>query len=98
MESKATKREAARLQKTIVVIVEVAEQSVWASDSHTSETRVKRRHTLRVIPSEKEVCALFQFQEGRSDHSEQRRLKASNKFDLGQLMKDTTVNGKETHE
>ena len=66
------KREAARLQRTIVVIVEAAktETNGRMSDRHASRKCVKTRHTLWVIPCEKEMGALFQSQESRSDHSE----------------------------
>jgi len=46
----ATKREAARLQKMIVVIVEAAENEGWVSDRHASKKRVKPWLTLRVVP------------------------------------------------
>ena len=46
-----------------------------------SSREQKAQHTLRVIPCEKKVSVLFQSQEGRRDHSEQRGL-GENDFDL----------------
>jgi len=54
---------------------------VWVSDRRTSEKHVKALRTLRVIPCEKKIGALFQSQEGRGNYNERRGLK-TNDFNL----------------